>query len=208
MDKLHEKYYFGDILEDTYWGVPWEEFKNFLYKHGYEDIYIKEFMGERFFNDDFDLMVNMEEEIILINKRRGFLVHAVSWNNKKSISSANLYGEIKNEFLNPYRDDGVCEETDFNTTRFIVDCRENMLKNISKVGGRGLADSWVSPWNEFPDDIEFVNWVEEKMLMNASIEKKEEFYKLITDRKISQISLEYQQILGLDLSSKIERHGR
>ena len=82
---------FFKSIGDTYYGMFWIDFVQLCKRAGFEEVYKKDFTSKL----PNSPVVTTEEEIVLIKKDMGLIIHAYSESNKQGVSCANLIGEIK-----------------------------------------------------------------------------------------------------------------
>lgn len=178
-------------IGDTNFGMSWNEFLSLCENQGFEIAYRKDFI------DDQWKQKNIEEEIVLIHREKGFVLYADSYCSKTSVNDAKLYGEIRMkedidkhvafEALSGYSHSG----TQYNTQEISLDVRRGMVTKLNQLDGKF---EFVIPWNEMPF-VWFLNYMEAKTLSKE--------YKKINQQKIALMSSDAQQIMGYSSTKKL-----
>lgn len=161
-------------MEDTYFGIHWNEFKELLIKNGFKE-------GLSY---DFDYQGSVDEAIIYYHTD-GIIVFATSFGNKSSVNEGKAYLEMKGEDCwNLLHSGGLYNKTEWLWSNYF-DIREGMFQEINKLKTNcEILKQWRKPdsW------LWFVDYTESKA--------KDYDYKEITNRKIELLPEECRYILN------------
>lgn len=136
---------------DTYYSISWSDFQMILAKNGFDPVYNKPIPG-----------TNDVEGIWL---KDGFMIHAESYWNHKSINSGNLYAEIDCNSMTENQFDQLCEDLNGTSYSWILkdehtilngmenvsgvfisyDIREGMVNRIKRLSKYKIRTEWTSP---------------------------------------------------------------
>lgn len=169
-------------INDTYWGMHWNEFKDLIKEYGF----VKGL--------EYDLKHNngIDEIIIYYHPQKGLILYAESYWGKESISGGNLYGEIQAnskedcKIIWRWLSTGGCINSDKMIYETSHDVREGLFSKLQTLESAG---KFLSKWTKKNRFLWFVDYVENK--------QKDYDYKIITKEKIMQCPKEMQKIIGV-----------
>lgn len=186
-------------IGDTHYEITWKDFLILCEKQGFEIAYRRDFL------DDQCGPKNLEEEVVLIHKEKGFVLYANSIDSKKIVNNATLYGEIRikedvdkeeaNKALYGYSH----FDTEYGTEEIHLDVRNGMVARLSQLDGKY---EYVTPWNKMLF-VYFVNYMEQKTLNKYVVEPFDKGYEIVNQQKIALMSSDAQQIMGYSSTKKL-----
>ena len=168
-------------LNDTYFGMGWNEFIELIKSQGFNLAYVQNFEHNK----------GIDEAVIYYNPFMGLVIYAESYNNKTSINGGKLHGEIvahsESDYMPIYDwlSTGGCIDRDkliFSTSH---DIREGLFSKIDKLCEHG---SFLTKWTEENKFLWFVHFTEKK--------KKGYDYIELTQQKLDQCCEELRNIIG------------
>jgi len=173
-------------INDTYWGMTWDEFKNLIKQKGFTPAL------------EYDLIYNgwneptTEEAIIYYHLSKGLIIWATSFSNKTSVNGGTLYGEIQanskesENIIWKWLSTGGCIDSDNMIYETSHDIREGLFNKLQTLESAG---KFLPKWNNKDRFLWFVDYVEN--------DSEGYDYKEITKNKIKKCPKEFQNIISL-----------
>lgn len=191
------------VLYDTYYRMPWDKFIDICLSQGFEEVYRNDFTITIGFFPKIERYA--EEEIVMVHKEKGLLLHTNSFYNKKIMDHALLYGEIRAIESMPEEERWhVCIGSNgpakFDTREFALDVRENMIASLIEIE---KYYDFVNPWN-----VDYNGRIMGPSFLNSTDYQKNEKkrnYDAVSARKISEMGEDAQKIMGFVPSKKLKK---
>jgi len=169
-------------IGDTWFNMPWSEFKKKLEDYGFV-------LGLQY---DIKHDDQIDEVVIYYHKEKGLVIFADSYFNKKDVNGGELYGEIRANSEQDKQDiwlnlsSGGMSHYDNMVFETSHDVREGLFFKLSKLETSG---KFLSQWLNKDRFLYFVDYVENK------VEGYD--YKKLTREKILKCPKKLQEIVGL-----------
>ena len=174
-------------INDTYFRMSWDEFKNLIKSHGFIP------------GLEYNLLYNgwsepkTEEAILYYHPSKGLIIWATSFNGKTTVNGGNLYGEIKAnskedcETIWRWLSSGGCINSEEMIYKTSHDVREGLFSKLNTLESAG---TFLSKWIDKNRFLCFVDYVEDDIPGYD--------YKAITKEKIMKCPKEMQEIIGIN----------
>ncbi|MBZ9622980.1 hypothetical protein G9F71_008940 [Clostridium sp. FP2] len=174
------------VIRDTFFGMSWDYFKSLIKEKGFVNGYSYELNYNSYGK------TTKEEIMIYYHPSKGLVVYAESYNNKTTVNSGTLYGEIQSndkegeKTIWKWLSTGGC----INQNKLIYETSHDIREGLfSKLDTLESAGKFLNKWTNKNRFLWFVDYVENK------VESYD--YKQITRDKIKKCPKELQQIIGI-----------